>query len=376
MQDRSTVEGGRRQVALIGPVLPFRGGIAQHTTMLARTLRETCDLLLISFSRQYPSWLFPGESDRDPALEGHVEPGADYSIDSLRPWTWARAVRRLRADRVKTLIIPWWTVFWAPCYGYIARAAGRADIEVVLLCHNVLDHEAAGWKTVMTRRVLALGDRFITHTRADADRLTEILGNPRVDTYPHPVNEDLPEPTDALPRRAPTELLFFGFIRPYKGLQVLLDAMPLLAAEDVFLSVVGESWEDLTPIHDQVREDGQSERIEFVSRYVSDNEVADYFARADVVVLPYRSATGSGVVPVAYRYRKPVIATSVGGLPDVVRHGTTGYLVPPDSPEAVAGAIRDFIAHQDSDWTAAIDAMVAELSWERFAAVVLGSRSS
>jgi glycosyltransferase involved in cell wall biosynthesis len=129
------------KVLLIGPVLPFRGGIAQHTTMLLRAFAETTEAHAISFTRQYPRFLFPGESDRDPAFEGHVEPLTEYEMDSMNPLSWRRVVRKALAFAPDVVVLPWWQVYWAPSFSYIARRLRRAGIPVVFLCHNVIEHE-------------------------------------------------------------------------------------------------------------------------------------------------------------------------------------------------------------------------------------------
>ncbi|MDY0341093.1 MAG: glycosyltransferase [Coriobacteriia bacterium] len=361
----------RPHVALIGPVTPFRGGIAQHTALLLKELSARGDVEAFSFSRQYPCWFFPGESDRDPTLVGQVEPGVRYMIDSMNPLTWRRTLRAIIGSGARSVIIPWWTVFWAPCFGYLARAFHRAGIEVVFLCHNVVEHEPTVWKIALTRMVLRSADRFVVHTHSDASLLEDLLPGAKVAVCPHPVYESFPSPSCTLPRRSATELLFFGFIRPYKGLPVLLDAMHLLGDLDVALSIVGEPWCDITPLVTSVRDKGLADRIEFVTRYVSAGEAADFFARADLVVLPYLSATGSGVVPLAYHYRKPVIVTTVGGLPDVVEDGVSGYLIPPDDPAAAASAVRRFVSEQPRDMTPGIALVSSTMTWSRLAAVVL-----
>src|SRR5690606_3346166 len=156
--------------------------------------------------------------------------------------------------------------------------------------------------------------------------------------HPHPTFDGYPAPERHLPRRAPLELLFFGFVRPYKGLDTLLHAMTLLRDTGVFRSVVGEFWRGAAEARRMIHAHGLSSRVERVSRYVPDEEAAQYFSRSDVVVLPYHSATGSGVIPLAYHYGKPVIATQVGGLPDVVVDGDTGLLVEARSAADLAKA--------------------------------------
>lgn len=331
----------RPNVLLIGPVLPFRGGIAQHTTMLLRAFAEFADARAISFTRQYPGWLFPGESDRDPAFEGHVEPLTDYAIDSVNPLTWRSAAKRAIAMKPDLVVLPWWQIYWAPSFSYIARRLRAARIPVVFLCHNVVEHETAGWKRSLTRRVLALGTGYVVHTQIDEKNLRELLPGARPVKHPHPAYDQFPAAKGALPREHALELLFFGFVRHYKGLDVLLRALALLGPDvDARLTVAGEFWKGSEETEALIASLGIAERVELVSRYLTEEEVAEYFARAHAVVLPYRDATGSGVVAVAYHYDKPVIVTRVGGLPDVVDHGETGLVVDSESPEALARAIK------------------------------------
>jgi glycosyltransferase involved in cell wall biosynthesis len=346
----------RRKVIVIGPVLPLRGGIAQHTTLLARALAESHDCQTLSFRRLYPKWLFPGQSERDPGYEGHIEARTEYILDSLNPLTWWRTVRRVKQIQPEFVLIPWWTFFLGPLFSYLTWSLKRSGINVVFVCHNVQDHEAAAWKHALTRLVLKQGRRFVVHTRVEADRLKELIPGAVVAVHPHPIYDQFPEPVHQLPRRARVELLFYGFVRPYKGLDVLIEAMGLLKGADVFLTIAGEFWQGEQETRERIAGLGIEDQVEIIARYVSDEETADLFSRANVVVLPYRSATGSGVIPIAYHYRKPVIATRVGGLPDVVVEGMTGWLTEPQ-PEA----LRDAIQAIDLDGIAGMEEHIARL---------------
>jgi glycosyltransferase involved in cell wall biosynthesis len=324
-------------LGLVGPVLPFRSGIARYTTQLHRALAARDRVTLVTFRRLYPGWLFPGRSCLEPGHENHVEPGARPVLDSLNPATWLQAARILKSPRPDAVLITWWTFFLAPCLTVLSARLKRAGIPTVFICHNVEDHESAAWKRALSRRTLATSSRFLTHSRADAETLRRLFPNARIATLPLPVFDLTPPPKTRLPRRGRLELLFFGLVRPYKGLDTLVGAMERLQDTDVWLTIAGEWWLKDAALRSRI---SRLRRVELIDRFLPDTEAADRFARADAVVLPYRQATGAGVIALAYRYGKPVLATRVGGLPDVVEEGATGFLVPPDDPDALAAAIR------------------------------------
>ena len=361
----SLVRGPR--VGLIGPILPYRGGVAQHTTMIHRELSGRCELLTVSFKRQYPKWLYPGKSDREPGREKDREPGVLYELDPLNPLTWRRACDRLEEHGAQAVVIAWWTVFWAPCFSFIASRLERRGVRVVFLCHNCFDHDSSFMKSSVARRVLSGRSAFIAQSSEDATTLRKLTPSAEVSVYPHPVFNQFPAPQKTLPRRARLELLFFGFVRPYKGLDVLVEAMELLKAEDVFLTVAGEWWSKDAELRGAIARAG---RIELIDRYIPEADAADLFCRADVVVLPYRSATASGIVSLSYHYGKPVIASRVGGLPDVVDDGASGRLVPPGDPDALAAAIRGFLGAPPAS-AAGIEAVKRRMTWEGLASCVL-----
>lgn len=357
---------------MLGPVLPFRGGIAQHTTMLHRALPEVAQHLTVSFTRQYPALIFPGESDRDPAYEGHQESAVDYLIDSLNPLSWRAAVKRILAFKADIVVLPWWTVYWAFCFRYIAASLRKRGVEVVFFCHNVVEHESAGWKSALTKQVLQQAHRFVVHTREDQANLLRLLPGSSVAVHTHPIYDQFPAPTDHWPQRGGLELLFYGFVRPYKGLDLLIEAMRS-TREDIHLTIAGEFWDGEDEVRAQIQKHGLGERIELRPRYHTDAETASLFDRCDVVVLPYRSATGSGVVPVAYHYDKPVLATQVGGLPDVIEHQHTGLLVPPEDVAVLAEAINSLDRSQCSAMVPAIQAKKSTMTWASLASTFLNN---
>lgn len=353
--------------AVIGPVAPYRGGIAQHTAMLCRALSHHVDIFLLSFSRQYPAWLYPGTNDRDITAAPMEDPTPHFVIDALNPVTWNKAAAMVAAQRPNLVIIPWWTAYWAPCFWYIARYCRRNSLNVLFFCHNVNEHESTGWKIWLTRLVLKQGTCFAVHTREDEANLKRLLPTSRILVHPHPIYEQFPIASELLPRRAELELLFFGLIRPYKGLDVLIEAMGLLKNESVHLTIAGEFWSGRNEIEERILELGVQNQIEIVARYITDQEASNYFTRADAVVLPYRSATGSGVIAAAYHFDKPVIVTRVGGLPEVVIDGQTGLIVSADSPRELADAIKTLLEKDEAELKAAIRDMKKTMTWDHLA---------
>lgn len=358
-------ESGWVRLAIVGPILPFRGGIAQHTTMVHRTASASVETLTLSFTRQYPAWLFPGQSDQDPNLAGHREPGVDYCLDSLNPLTWRRAFDKIKAFAPDLVVIPWWTVYWAPMFGYLGRRIRQADLPLTIICHNAVEHEAAAWKRWLSRLVLRRASGFLVHTRVDQQNLRRLGPGVPIQVHPHPIFEQFPVPQAErkLPRRRELELLFFGFVRPYKGLDVLIEAMQRLAGRPVMLTIAGEFWRDQEETRQAITNAGIADQTEFRPGFHSERDSAELFARADCVVLPYRSATGSGIVPLAYHYGKPVLATRVGGLPDVVEEGRTGFLVEPEDPDALAEMLRGLSADQCAAMRPAIERIKQRMTW-------------
>lgn len=339
---------------LIGPTYPYRGGIAHYTTLLAQHLREEHETLLISFSRQYPAWLFPGRTDRDPS-EQPLQTEAEYLLDPLNPISWRQTWRRIRQWQPDVVVIPWWVPFWAPAWAFLGRGIKRLNPQPQLLfiCHNVLPHEQSRLSKFVlpyvTRLALAAADGFIVHSQADKDILRRFFPSAGIDVTPHPTYESLGAvPTGSLPVALPADrplLLFAGFVRPYKGLDILLEALPLvLANQPVHLLVAGEFWQGSEVYRQQIERLGLDTAVTLLDQYLPNEQLASCIAQAAVVVLPYRSATQSGIIQLAFGQGKPVITTDVGGLAEVVDDGKTGLIVPPENPEALAQAINRFLA--------------------------------
>jgi glycosyltransferase involved in cell wall biosynthesis len=357
---------------LIGPTYPYRGGIAHYTTLLTQQLRQEHETLLISFRRQYPGWLFPGQSDRDPS-ERPLRTEAEYLLDPLNPLTWRQTLQRIRQWQPDIVVMQWWHPFWAPAWTVLSRGIKRLPQQPALLfiCHNVLPHEKGVWDKVALRLSLSAGDGFIVHSQPDEARLRQQFPQAAIEVTPLPTYGSLAQvDTAVLPLDRPTDrplLGFFGFVRPYKGLDILLEALPdVLRQRPVHLLVAGEFWQGEKPYRDQISRLGLANNVTLINRYLPDEELTGYVNQVDVVVLPYRSATQSAIVQLAFGLGKPVITTNVGGLAEVVVDGRTGLVVPPENPVALAATINHFFREDlGPQLTKNIQIEASRFSWQQ-----------
>lgn len=332
----------RLNVCIVGPVTPYRGGIARHTSAVARELARTpsVNLSVHSFSKLYPAFLYPGQSITDDS--NTAPPGMDVSVrlNAMNPVSWYREVRAITARRIDLLVIPAWTFFLAPCLGTVALMLRRRGVRVALIVHNVADHERRTWKALLSNFLLRQADVFLTHTSELEKLLHDVAPAVPVIVYGHPVYDDYPTPRHNLPKRAGLEILFFGLVRDYKGLDIALHALAASGLTDVRFTVAGEFWSSRSDFEQLISQLGISELVELIPRYVDDYEAAELFARCDTVIAPYRSVSGSGVLSMATWYEKPVIVSDLPGFLEVVDARKTGWIFKNDEPESLARLLR------------------------------------
>jgi glycosyltransferase involved in cell wall biosynthesis len=364
------------RLALLGPSWPFRGGIARTTTALAAALqsREALAALLVP-RRQYPRWIYPGGGDVDPAVCPHL-PFAEALYGVLEPWTWPGTVRRLRSVSADALVVPYWTWAWAPLDRYVAT---RARVPMISVVHNPVDHETSGPARLGARTVLSRSRAFLCHAETVAAQLRRTYGEWPTTVHPLPA-----EPLRAVPREEARKalgvsvdrvaFLFFGLIRPYKGVEVLLDAFAALPdGGRALLLLAGEPWGDEKGrIARRLADPHLADRVIARLEWIPERDAAVWFAAADVAVLPYREATGSAVAAQAAGAGLPIVASSVGGLAQVVDDGVTGVLVPPGDASALAAALKGLLEDEARRRLAAATATAARRwTWRSYAGALL-----
>jgi D-inositol-3-phosphate glycosyltransferase len=339
-----------RRIALLGPLAPWRGGLAQYLALLGEALAARATVRGFTFTRQYPGFLFPGGSQLDPSTPRPRFP-VDATLDSIGPWSWRATAARLEAFAPGAVVLKWWMPFFAPAFASAVGPLRRRGTRVVLVCDNLVPHEKRPFDDALSRWMLRNSDGYLVMSDSverDLDALKPGAPRRRV---PHPFYAQFDggrftrESARArLGLGADAEVaLFFGYVRRYKGLDTLLDAWPRVrASRPAVLLVAGDFYEDPAPYRARIAALGDSVRL--LEGYQPDEQVEALFKAADVAVLPYRSATQSGVTHVAYALGVPVVTTDVGGLAETVRSGETGLVVPPDDPAALADAVLRFFA--------------------------------
>ncbi len=363
------------KIAMIGPVHPYKGGIAHYTDLLCRALREDGnEVQLYTFKFQYPKLLYK-KPQKDMKSSGFGTNDADFCIHTLNPFNWIKVAGRIKKQKPELIILQWWHPYFAPCFWSICKLLRRE--KILFVCHNVFPHERFPFDRLLTKWTLGCGRYFITQSKMDARDLLSVKHDAVYRVTPHPTygmfcrqGMSMQKAREQLQiDQGQRVLLFFGFVRKYKGLQYLLEAMKLLKERDfkVQLWVVGDFGEDKEEYVEQIRAFEIGDQVQMVEGYVPDDEVEKYFAASDLVVLPYLSATQSGIVQIAFGFEKPVLVTEVGGLPDVVTNGKTGYVVEPRSAEMIAEAIMDYyINNRREAFVSQIEKEKDRFSWKTF----------
>jgi glycosyltransferase involved in cell wall biosynthesis len=340
----------RLKIVIVGPVYPYRGGIAHYTARLAQELSGCHDVQVLSFFKQYPARLYPGHTDRDPSQKT-IDVPAEYLLEALNPLAWWRSAAWIRREKPDLVIFQWWITFWSLAYTVLASLCRWVKIPVIFMIHNVMPHEGGRIHRPLARLTLGRGRGFIVHTEEERRRLNSLLPRAPVEVCPFPIYDMLAVPGDISREQARRQLdlpegarilLFFGIIRAYKGLSVLLEAIGLLKAkgEVYYLIVAGEFWEEKSAYLAQMERLGISGQVRLEDRYIPNEELPAIFSAADIAVAPYVSGTQSAVVALAQGFGIPLITTDWSAAGVAQEDRSRILTVPPGDAPALAEAIQ------------------------------------
>jgi D-inositol-3-phosphate glycosyltransferase len=363
------------RITFLGPAYPFRGGLATFTERLAHQFSTECkEVDIRTFTLQYPRFLFPGKTQYtdSPAPEGIK---ITRQLNSINPINWIRTGLKIKKEKTDILLVRYWLPFMAPCLGTVARIVRSNKYTVIIsVIDNVVPHEKRVGDRFLTRFFMKSIDGAVVLSDSVQKDIEDyrkdipvcVTPHPIFDTYGKKLNRN--EALSALNLdQNSSYLLFFGFIRDYKGLDILIKAFSdsRIRQKNLKLLVAGEFYDKDTSYKELVKESGLEKDIIFYDRFIKDSEVRFFFSAADLVVQPYKTATQSGVTQIAYFFDKPMLVTDVGGLKEIVLHEKCGYVVQPD-PKIIADAIIDFFDNnRNTAFTKCVRKEKERFSWNK-----------
>ena len=372
------------KIAVLSPAYPLRGGIAASSERLAQEFVQTGqhETRMFSFSLQYPNILFPGKTQYsdDPAPKDLV---IETCVNSINPFSWFSAGRRIARFEPDVIICRYWLPFMGPSLGTILRVAqnfSKKKPKIVALVDNIIPHEKRIGDVPFSRYFANSCHAFVAMSRSVMEDLKPFAKDKKIAFAPHPIYDVYGELLDKKTARKQLKLdenakivLFFGFIRAYKGLDLLINAMAHPSLKDVQLLIAGESYEPWENYQKLIEGHKLQNRVHLHSDFIPTDEVNRFFSAADFVAQPYKTATQSGISQIAYHFEKPMLVTNVGGLAEIVPHGKAGYVVEPDSDE-IALAIADFFEkNREQALIQGVRGEKGRFSWSALGEVLLGS---
>ncbi|MBL7813476.1 MAG: glycosyltransferase [Saprospiraceae bacterium] len=362
-----------KNIVIIGPAHPLRGGLATFDERLARAFQdEGHRVSIITFSLQYPNFLFPGKTQysSDPAPEAI---DIQVLINSINPFNWLMVGQKINRMKPDLVICRFWLPFMGPCLGTILRLIKRKGrSKIIGLIDNIIPHEKRFGDRPLAQYFASACDAFVVMSRSVEAEMKTFSSQPTA-YIPHPIYDNYGEKVNReaalVHLNLPNDVryvLFFGFIRQYKGLDLLLQAFGTEGVKNlnIKLIVAGEFYDDEASYRDLIESQNIQNQVIIKSDFIPSEDVRYYFAAADLIVQPYKTATQSGISQIAYHFEKPMIVTNVGGLPEIVPHGEAGYVVEP-TPQSIADALIDFFQNgRVNDFTAKVVENKKRFSWK------------
>jgi glycosyltransferase involved in cell wall biosynthesis len=361
------------KVVILSTFYPYRGGIAQFNANLYREAEKAHEVEAVTFTRQYPDFLFPGETQLVTAKDRMADPVPSKRwLDTINPYTWLSTARKIKRLSPDVVITKYWMTFFGPSLGMVLGRLGRKTVRISIL-DNVIPHEKRFFDKPANNFFLSRNDGFIVMSDSVLKDLLSLKPDARYLRIDHPLYDHFGEKTERAEAcrklgidPSKKTVLFFGFIRDYKGLDLLLEAAAQLP-DDYTVIVAGEVYGSFDKYSEIIEKLGISEKIALFNQYIGDEDVPLYFSASDVCVLPYKSATQSGITSIAMHFTVPVIATDVGGLSELVKHERTGLIVEKPEASLIAGSIRRFFTEDFQEkFTAALEEEKKAHSWQAF----------
>ncbi len=351
----------KKKIIIIGPAYPYRGGNALFVTQTFEKLKDDFDVKIFNYSLLYPSILFPGTTQFDKSEKQLFKVPNERLVNSISQLNWYKVSKRIIQEKADLIIFDWWHPFFGFCHGTISSLIKKEyPNKILFITENVVSHEANRIDKILTKIGLRNASMFLALSKNVEEELEKFAKGSKIFRSELPIydcykNDDIPEISKFKSQLGINNddqvILFFGYVRKYKGLDILLKAFPMILQKypNTYLLVVGEFYDNPSSYFKLIEELNIPERVKVINQFVPNEEVAKYYLASDVVVLPYRSATQSGILNVAYGFNKPVIVTNVGGLAEFVIEGKTGFVIKPDSEDEIVKGYEEYLRKKDEE---------------------------
>ncbi|NUN07992.1 MAG: glycosyltransferase [Ignavibacteriaceae bacterium] len=349
----------KKKIVILGPAPPYRGGNSLFVSHLFKVLKTDFEVVIYNYELLYPSFLFPGTTQYDESKKTIIEVSGKRIVNSINPINWVTTAISLKKEKADLIVFDWWHPFFSFCHFSISFLLKKFyKNKILFITENIRSHEDSFIEGILTKIGLRNAASFLALSNIVENGLKELSAGKRIYRSELPIYDCYQ--MDEYKRQDIRKglgyetqdkvLLFFGYIRHYKGLDILLNAMPSLIEYDksIKLLVVGEFYQDSDKYFGHVKELNISGNVQFIAKYVPNEDVGNYYSAADLVVLPYRSATQSGILNIAYGFTKPVLVTNVGGLGEFVEQEKTGIIINPDSPDEILEGVKTFFRLTES----------------------------
>ena len=339
------------KISFLSAFPPYRGGISKHSSLIYHHLSSRHKVQALNFSKLYPSIFFPGKTQYDKKSDYIGE----RVLNSMNFFSWKKTAKSIKAYNPDIFIFKFWHPFFAPCYTHLIRSIKKNnDCKIIMICDNIFPHERFPLSKILIKRLINKVDGFLVQSSIVENELKSLVGSPIYSKNFHPIYDNYPKGIDMLEARNILDIseskvvLFFGLVRKYKGLDILIKSMDRVFEKDsdIKLIIAGECYGDKDKYLNLINNSKFKSNICWVEKFISDSEVPIFFSASDVVVLPYRTASQSGVIPLAYNYNKPVITSNLVSLTEVIEEGRTGHTFDLESELEVK--ILDFFNSYDS----------------------------
>jgi glycosyltransferase involved in cell wall biosynthesis len=349
----------KKKIILIGPAYPYRGGNALFVTHTYEALKNKFEVKLYNYRLLYPSFLFPGTTQFDKSNEQVFNVPSERVVNSINPFNWIKVAGKLKKENADLVVFDWWHPFFGFCHGAISFLIRKKyKNKILFITENVVSHEANAIDKLLTRIGLKFASKYLTLSEIVEKEVQQYSKGKKVYRSELPVYDCYKQNEIQDIKKLKQEfgfeedslvLLFFGYVRKYKGLDILIEAFPKIISQNpkAKLLIVGEFYDNPAEYFNLIKKFTIEKQVNVINRFVPNEDVGKYYQAADVVILPYRSATQSGILNVAYGFYKPVIVTDVGGLAEFVDEGKTGFVVKPNSSDAIADGVNKFFAAKD-----------------------------